>query len=333
MPLLLLLLLAAPVGGSAPGAAELRALERELCALVNQERKSQGSPPVRLNEALSQVGRAHSRDMRDRRFFAHLTPEGTTPVERVLAARIACSRVGENIAVDRDVIRPHRTMMAEPPGQPNHRTTLLNPRYTDVGIGIEAAGEWLYITEDFVAAGAAQEPEWDGSAYSSAGGLGDALNALHNQMARLHERLGRMALLTGDAKGAAESFQAALRQDPRCAGAHAGLGEANERLGKPDAARGAYAAAVAADPDNADARLRLAVLALAAGRPKDAEPHFRVLTRVQPDSALAWYGAARCAVAGGRADEARAFLRRAVALDAAFREKARAEPSLAPLLE
>ncbi len=333
--LLLALAIAARAAGSPPGTRNLRSLERQLHALINRDRKANGSPPVRLNESLSEVARRHCRDMLARRFFGHLTPEGVTPLQRLLAARIPFEHVGENLALDREIERPHRTMMAEPPGRPNHRTTLLNPRYTDVGIGIVADGEWLYIVEDFITAGSAGDPQWDGPGQIEGGlaRLTSGLNALSGTVAGLHERLGRIALLTGDTKTAEDSFRAALREDPRCGAAHAGLGELHERLGQQDAAREAYARALASDPDDLVSRLRLAELALAAGHPAEAEPHFLTLTRVDAANAPAWYGAARCAAAAGRLKEARRLLRRATDLSDALRERARADPALAPLLE
>ncbi len=328
----ILLLLCVVPARAADG--DFGAAERRLFALVNQERRAHGGPALRWNEDLARVARAHSRDMRDRRFFAHLTPEGRTPLDRVLGAGISFSRVGENLALDRTVEEPHRVMMAEPAGERNHRGTLLNPAYTDAGIGIVADGEWLYITEEFITAGGAGG-EWDvpGAVAAGMAGLNGRVSALTNQMAQLHERLGRMALLAGDAKGAADSFQAALRADARCPRAQAGLGEAHERLGKPEDARAACAAALAVDPDDAEARLRLAMLCLAAGRPAEAEPHFLALMRLRREDARVWYHAARCAAARAEPAAVEERLARAIALDGTLREAARKDAGLAPVVE
>lgn len=313
-------------------------MERQLLALINADRKANGVPEVRMNEALCAVARAHSRDMRDRSYFAHLTPEGRTPMERARAAGILCARMGENLAQAREITNPHRMMMAEPPDQPNHRRVLLNPAYSEVGIGIEAGGPWLYITEDFMAPSAADDAgagslDAPGAVIPGAEALAGALDAMSDRLARMNEKLGRISLLARDPKTALESFQEAVRRDPHCPGAQEGVGEAQEALGKPDEARDAYAKAVAANPDDATARLRLAELTFAAGKPAEAEPHYRALVRLQPGNAPAWYGAARCALAAGRKEEAREALQKACKLDAALRVRAQADAALAALLD
>jgi uncharacterized protein YkwD len=135
-------------------------LERQMWVLVNQDRSSPESfaetggraRPLRWNESLAAVARAHSRKMLEHRFFAHADPDGKTYEMRIDQAGIPWLAAGENIAKWDTVLGAEATFMNEPRFQPNHRFNILNALYTDVGIGIvKGADGNLYITQDFVA--------------------------------------------------------------------------------------------------------------------------------------------------------------------------------------
>jgi uncharacterized protein YkwD len=142
------------------GANRLADLERQMWALVNQERldpatsaETRGrAQPLRWNENLAAVARAHSRKMVEQRFFDHVDPDGTTLSTRINEAGIPWWAAGENIAIDETVLDAEAAFMNEPRFQHNHRANILNANYTDVGIGIvQGPNGSLYITQDFVA--------------------------------------------------------------------------------------------------------------------------------------------------------------------------------------
>src|SRR5882757_6648628 len=54
--------------------------------------------PLAMNETLLGTARAHSQDMIDRDYFAHDTPEGVTPFQRITNAGYNHTTAGENIA-------------------------------------------------------------------------------------------------------------------------------------------------------------------------------------------------------------------------------------------
>ncbi len=135
-------------------------LARQMWALVNRDRQNPANAaetrgralPLKWNEKLSAVALAHSRDMLRRRYFAHVDPEGRTPTDRINAAGIPWRALAENIAVNRTVADAENDLMDEPRFQQNHRGNILNPAYTDVGIGIvQGPNGDLYITQDFIA--------------------------------------------------------------------------------------------------------------------------------------------------------------------------------------
>jgi len=59
-------------------------------ALVNEERALRRLRPLRWSPLLSQVAERHSRDMAQRNFFDHVTPEGRVPSDRAVRANATC---------------------------------------------------------------------------------------------------------------------------------------------------------------------------------------------------------------------------------------------------
>jgi uncharacterized protein YkwD len=138
----------------------LGGLERQMWALVNRERLDPATSaetggraqPLKWNEKLAAVARAHSRDMIEQRYFDHVDPQGRTLVARINAAGIHWRAVGENIALNGTVPGAEAAFMNEPRFQSNHRGNILNANFTEVGIGIVQGPKGsLYITQDFAA--------------------------------------------------------------------------------------------------------------------------------------------------------------------------------------
>ena len=128
--------------------------------LVNEDRRKPGSVaetggqahPLKWNDRLAAVARAHSLSLLNERSFSHDDPDGTTFSERIKRAGIPWEASGENIAIYDTVVRAESAFMNEPRFQRNHRGNILNASYTDIGIGVvQGADGSLYITQDFVA--------------------------------------------------------------------------------------------------------------------------------------------------------------------------------------
>ena len=135
-------------------------LERQMWVLVNNDRSNPEAfaetdgraQPLKWNESLAAVARAHSRNMLEQRFFDHVDPEGRTLSTRINDAGIPWQAAGENIAIYETVVGAEAAFMNEPRFRHNHRANILNTEYTDAGIGIVPGPDGsLYITQDFVA--------------------------------------------------------------------------------------------------------------------------------------------------------------------------------------
>jgi uncharacterized protein YkwD len=107
--------------------------------LVNAQRATVGCRAVAADERLAAVARAHSADMRDRGFFAHVNPDGLDPFER--AAQAGVSARAENIARGQQDANAVMKAWMESPG---HRANILNCGLTRLGVGVAqgSSGPW-----------------------------------------------------------------------------------------------------------------------------------------------------------------------------------------------
>jgi len=126
---------------------EVRAdLETEMLQLVNQERVQRGLSALKADPELTEVARAHSRDMFARGYFAHFTPEGKSPFERMDQAHVQYITAGENLALAHSLSIAHNGLM----NSPGHRANILNPAFGRVGIGILDGGFYgLMVSQEF----------------------------------------------------------------------------------------------------------------------------------------------------------------------------------------
>ncbi len=122
-------------------------LEAAMLVLVNAERAKAGGLRMLTADAETlDVSRAHSRDMFARSYFAHVTPEGRTPFDRLRAAKLGYRAAGENLALARTLDMAHQGLM----NSPGHRANILHPAFGRVGIGIVDGGRHgLMITQTF----------------------------------------------------------------------------------------------------------------------------------------------------------------------------------------
>ncbi len=121
-------------------------LEQQMVDMVNQERTSRGLNALRVDSTLTDMARAHSLDMIQRRYFSHYTPEGGSVADRADAAGLAYRIVGENLALAPDLASAQDGLMQSQ----GHRENILRADYTRIGIGIyREEGLGLVITQNF----------------------------------------------------------------------------------------------------------------------------------------------------------------------------------------
>lgn len=110
--------------------------EEKLLTMINAERWAQGLDTLSAHSALTQVAEAHSQDMIDRNFFGHTNPDGLGPGERLDVVGYLWSGWGETLGLEATPAKMFSSWMQHPA----HRAILLNPGYSEIGIGYVAGG-------------------------------------------------------------------------------------------------------------------------------------------------------------------------------------------------
>jgi uncharacterized protein YkwD len=123
-----------------PSSENLQAVRASVLCLLNDERASRGMRRLRANAKLRKAAERHSRNMNLRDFFDHVSPAGTTPLQRVKAAGYLSGAqswmVGENIAWGEQQLSTPREIMRAWMESPGHKANILDRRFRHVGIGI-----------------------------------------------------------------------------------------------------------------------------------------------------------------------------------------------------
>ncbi|TVR20789.1 MAG: CAP domain-containing protein [Nitriliruptor sp.] len=118
-------------------AAVLPAAEAEFLCNINAERQEVGLPGLRVVAELTDVARAHSGRMADASLLYH-NPN--------LASEVSNWRVlAENVGRGHSVGSLHQALMESR----GHRANILNTSITEVGVGVEARGSTLWVTQVF----------------------------------------------------------------------------------------------------------------------------------------------------------------------------------------
>lgn len=121
-------------------------LEKQMLDLVNQERVKAGLNPLAPDPELTEVARKHSADMFGRGYFAHDTPEGVTPFDRMRSANVRFLTAGENLALAPTIPVAHTGLM----NSPGHRANILRPEFGRLGIGVMDGGmRGLMVSQEF----------------------------------------------------------------------------------------------------------------------------------------------------------------------------------------
>ncbi len=106
--------------------------ETEMFRLVNEERRKQGIKELMWSPEIVAVARVHAKDMWERKYFGHYSPEGQDVGDRLDKAGIDYHLAGENLALAPTVSTAHRGLM----NSEGHRANVLEPKFRKVGIGV-----------------------------------------------------------------------------------------------------------------------------------------------------------------------------------------------------
>ncbi|HHV78429.1 MAG TPA: hypothetical protein GXX40_02230 [Firmicutes bacterium] len=132
--------------------AQPTAVERGVLDLLNRERARLGLRPLQMDPTLVALARLKGEDMVRNGYYAHYSPTYGYSWDMLRKFGISFKRASENICVGGVPSIIHETFM----GSTNHRTNMLRPYWTRVGIGLVpvpgsgSAYYGYYVVELFV---------------------------------------------------------------------------------------------------------------------------------------------------------------------------------------
>ena len=123
-----------------PAKDNLRAIRRATLCLLNTERTARDLEPLRQNRALRGVATRYARSMARLDFFDHVSPLGTTFVERIKRSSYLDDAngysLGENLAWGGGVLATPERIVRGWMQSPGHRANILNGGFRHIGIGV-----------------------------------------------------------------------------------------------------------------------------------------------------------------------------------------------------
>lgn len=144
-----------PTEAAQAGVSHSDEIEREILALVNQERANARAKPLQLDNTLQTTARSHCDDMFVRGYFAHEDPDGFSPADRISEThRQLIGLTGENIWMGTNVDlsdqkRTAAAIMNDWMQSPRHRESILNDKFTHIGVGVALKGRDVKATQNF----------------------------------------------------------------------------------------------------------------------------------------------------------------------------------------
>jgi uncharacterized protein YkwD len=131
---------ACPGADVVPAAGNLAQVSQATLCLLNDERDAAGLRPLAYSAALTVPSAAYSTKMVAQNFFAHESPDGSTLTSRLTAAGYIDPDgdwfVGENLAWGQGNLATARSIAIAWMNSEGHRHNILEPDFTEVGIGI-----------------------------------------------------------------------------------------------------------------------------------------------------------------------------------------------------
>jgi uncharacterized protein YkwD len=138
---------ASPSPAQSPATAQMEAAVRQR---INDIRQKHGLKTLQNNERLAQVARNYSQKMAQKNFFGHVSPDGSTLVQRIQSARINYWFVGENLFKSVNISDPVPASIDGWMNSPGHRENILRPEFAETGVGVWRQGNTFYFTQLFL---------------------------------------------------------------------------------------------------------------------------------------------------------------------------------------
>ncbi|MDD3706567.1 MAG: CAP domain-containing protein [Clostridiaceae bacterium] len=127
--------------GAGEGTGAMSSDESRILRLVNAERAKTGAKSLSSSSECTRLARMKSQDMVNNNYFSHQSPTYGSPFDMLKSNKVSYMYAGENIAMNQSAEAAFKAWM----NSEGHRKNILNPNFTELGIGIAPKGNGSYI--------------------------------------------------------------------------------------------------------------------------------------------------------------------------------------------
>lgn len=127
-------------------------IEQAIFTSVNAERSANGLVPLSYNNTMQDYARIKSKDMGDRGYFDHTSPDGELITAQMKRDGVTYNAWGENIAYiqgNSNNASLGNQFMTNWMNSQGHRENILSTNFTSIGIGVYKIGNTYYATQEF----------------------------------------------------------------------------------------------------------------------------------------------------------------------------------------
>ena len=127
-----------------PTAENVSLVRAAILCLINRKRAENGESPLELSPDLEQAAEGHCQELISDDYFAHVSPAGETPVDRIRATGYIPGPsvgyvIGENLAWGTYQLSTPAAIVAAWIASPGHLANILEAQYRETGIGVTPA--------------------------------------------------------------------------------------------------------------------------------------------------------------------------------------------------
>ena len=127
-----------------PEAGDVALVREAVLCLINRKRAEYGESPLVADSELEQAAEGHCQELIADDYFAHVSPSGETPVDRIRDTGYIPSPddgyvIGENLAWGTYQLSTPQSIVSAWFASPEHLANILESKYRETGIGVTPA--------------------------------------------------------------------------------------------------------------------------------------------------------------------------------------------------
>jgi uncharacterized protein YkwD len=127
-----------------PTAENVSLVRSAILCLINRKRAENGESPLEASSDLEQAAENHCQELIAQDYFAHVSPAGETPVDRIrdtgyIPGPSVGYVIGENLAWGTYQLSTPAAIVAAWIASPGHLANILEAQYRETGIGVTPA--------------------------------------------------------------------------------------------------------------------------------------------------------------------------------------------------